>query len=110
MIDITELEKMAKEAGLEQWRNGYYKTDCYLMHIHDGLTCIYENHFFRHEQYVSEDNRFTPIIGCDENGPILSKEKAAFIAAVDPITILELIMRLQEAEAAGLPIENAPKG
>lgn len=104
MIDVDELEYLAREATPGPWVRGMVSGQCRKpSHAtgHPGARgpdpCDYgyqidDKGYCR--RYVSVPPNIT-LIGSNDHGPVLSSRNAASIAAVNPSVVLELIAEIR---------------
>jgi hypothetical protein len=86
-VDLATLRRLADAASPGPWRAGSWRGHCRLAHTHGPSVCKYD---YELETAAPDDDFFgryvsgvepTTIVGSSDDGPMLNRHDAAFIAA-----------------------------
>lgn len=109
-MTLTELETLAKAATPGPWFKGSWSGQCHLKHMHDRTICQYE-YSKSNSDCVSISNKENfELIGYDDYGTVLNTKDAAYIAAVNPETVLTLIETIRVMREAVTYLLSFPVG
>lgn len=104
-LDLAKLRALAEAATQGPWRQGMVSGRCHKPSHSKGAhsgprgtdPCVYDYKIVCDDEltecYVAVEPNVT-LIASDDNGPILSRENAAFIAAANPAAVLSLLDEL----------------
>lgn len=101
--DIDALLALAEKATPGPWIQGMVNGRCRIKHEHGRGSCSYDYTISTDDEYERHFVSIAPnvtLIGSDDNGPILSKSNAAFIAAASPDVVIALCKRVRDLESA----------